>query len=100
MGAAGAGEAVAHEATPQQFEDALAAVEKGDVYMTLIFLLTGVFCFYFAILAADERFLLYFAVGTLIGLGASLVILYLQVKGYTVSQISAFIPPLDGDDSQ
>jgi sugar lactone lactonase YvrE len=24
----------------------------------------------------------------------------LQVKGYTVSKISAFIPPLDGDDSQ
>ena len=58
-------------------------VEQGDMYLTLVYLLTGVFCFYFAILARDERFLIYFSVGTLIGLLPSLVVLFLQGNGYT-----------------
>lgn len=70
------------------------AVEQGDVYMTMIFLLTGVFCFYFAMLAAaDERYLVYFAIGTLIGLAASLAILFLQAGGNTnLSRIGLGVP--------
>jgi len=69
-------------------------VEKGDIYLTLIYLLTGVFCFYFVILAYDEQFLVSFAVGTLLGLLPSLFVLFLQAQGHTeLARIGLGVPP-------
>jgi hypothetical protein len=56
------------------------AVDEGDIYMTLILLLTSVFTFFF-VEAADERVLVWFATGTLLGLMPSLAVLFLQAGG-------------------
>jgi hypothetical protein len=70
-----------------------AGVEQGDMYLTLIYLLTGVYCFYFAMLARDETFLVYFAIGTVLGLLPSLLVLFLQGQGnMTLANMGLGVP--------
>lgn len=58
------------------------AVEEGDRYLTLILLLTSVFTFLF-VEVANEKVLVWFATGTLLGLIPSLAVLFLQAGGNT-----------------
>ncbi|MCK1396142.1 hypothetical protein [Bradyrhizobium sp. 1] len=58
------------------------AVAAGDTYYTLIFFLSAVFSFYFAFIASEnENVLIYFSIGTLLGLVPSLIVLFLQAGG-------------------
>jgi hypothetical protein len=58
------------------------AVEQGDIYLTLIFLVTSIFSFFLAFAAhEDERVLVWLAIGTLAGLLPSMGVLYLQGAG-------------------
>jgi hypothetical protein len=72
------------------------AVQDGDIYLTLIYLLTGVFCFYFVMVARDEKFLVYFAIGTVIGLLPSLLVLFLQAQGDKALPAIGLGVPLEG----
>jgi hypothetical protein len=57
-------------------------VAAGDKYFTLVFLLNSVFAFYLAYIASEnEQVLVYFSVGTLLGLIPSLMVLFLQAGG-------------------
>jgi hypothetical protein len=71
-------------------------VEQGDIYLTLIYLLTGVFCFYFVMIAREEQFLVYFAVGTVLGLIPTLFVLYLQARGDKSLPAMGLGVPLEG----
>jgi O-antigen ligase/polysaccharide polymerase Wzy-like membrane protein len=57
------------------------SADEGDKYMTLILLLTSVFTFFFV--EANERILVWFSVGTLLGWIPSLAVLFLQAGGNT-----------------
>ncbi|MBW7971570.1 hypothetical protein [Bradyrhizobium sp. BR 10289] len=59
------------------------AIGDGDRYFTLIFLLTSIFAYLFVYAAEDEEVLIAFAVGTVLGLIPSLVVLFLQGMGNT-----------------
>ena len=74
------------------------SVERGDVYFTLIYVLTGVFCFYFAMIAREDTFLIYFAAGILLGLIPSLIVLLLQASGRTSLPMIGLGVPADQYD--
>ena len=64
-------------------------VEQGDTYLTLILLASGVLAFYFAHLARDERFLVWFSVGICLGLLPSLLVLFLQAAAGAKAPLAA-----------
>ena len=72
------------------------AVERGDTYLTLIFLLTSVFAFFFVEIAEDEAFIVYFAAGTVLGLIPSVAVLFAQASGNAgLAEIGLGVPTND-----
>lgn len=66
------------------------AVQQGDMYLTLVLLATAVFAFYFAYLALrDEKFIIWFAIGTCLGLIPSIGVLLLQAAGGSKEALAA-----------
>lgn len=56
----------------------------GDIYFTLIYLLTAIFAFYFVLIATEnDAVIVSFCIGTVCGLIPSLIVLFMQAGGDT-----------------